>query len=218
MTTSPPLQHGASIVTSPLRAISTTAAPPFPPAALRPLITEIAILLRQRGESVSVAETAAGGIISASLLSFAGASKYYKGGLTLYTLESRIAFGGWTAENLKTYTGPTPAIVAGLAENVRERLGSTYTVCESGTAGPSGGDTPNRKPGYVALAVSVNPSADPNGPNSPHTITKELDTELGGDREANMLRFAFEALILLRDVIRDRGSGASLAAGGAASS
>ena len=89
---------------------------------------------------------AAGGLISASLLSTPGASKIYKGGLTLYTLESRIAFAGWTEETRAAYKGPTEDVVKGLAENVRGTLGATYCVCESGTAGPTGGNTRNRTP------------------------------------------------------------------------
>ncbi|OCL11507.1 hypothetical protein AOQ84DRAFT_396184 [Glonium stellatum] len=165
----------------------------FPPDALREIVAEVAGLLRERKESISVAETAAGGIISAALLSTPGASGFYKGGLTLYTLESRVAFAGWTSETVKTYGGPTPAIVAGLADNVRAKLGSTYTVSESGTAGPTGGNTKNRTPGYVALAVSSESG----------TTTREIETGLGGDREANMVQFALEALKLLRDVITD---------------
>lgn len=95
---------------------------------------------------VTILAKAAGGIISASLLSTPGASGFYKGGLTLYTLESRIAFAGWSHENIKSYKGPTPEIVAGLAENVREKLGSIYAISESGTAGPTGGSTRNRTP------------------------------------------------------------------------
>jgi PncC family amidohydrolase len=121
----------------------------FPPDSLREIVQEVASLLKERKETISVAETAAGGLISATLLSYPGASGYYKGGLTLYTLESRMAFAGWTQETLKTYSGPTPAIVAGLAEHTRSTLGSTYAVSESGTAGPTGGTTKNRTPGYV---------------------------------------------------------------------
>ena len=84
--------------------------------------------------------------MSASILSTPGASKIYKGGLTLYTLESRIAFAGWTEETVKAYKGPTEEVVKGLAENVREKLGATYCICESGTAGPTGGNTRNRTP------------------------------------------------------------------------
>jgi len=55
----------------------------FPPAVLRPLLAEISGLLKARRETVSVVETAAGGLVSASLLSVPGASGYFKGGLTV---------------------------------------------------------------------------------------------------------------------------------------
>lgn len=55
----------------------------FPPDNLRKNATEIVELLKKRGETVAVAETAAGGLISASLLAVPGASKVYKGGLTV---------------------------------------------------------------------------------------------------------------------------------------
>ena len=81
-----------------------------------------------------------------------------------------------------------------MAKHVRKDLESTYTLAESGTAGPTGGQTPNRKPGYVALAVDCDRG----------TFTKELNTELGGDRVANMLRFTVEALTLLKEVIEGK--------------
>lgn len=40
---------------------------------------------------------------------------------------------GWTEEHTKAYKGPTPQVVSMLAENVRAKLESTYTICESGT-------------------------------------------------------------------------------------
>lgn len=146
----------------------------FPPPSLQPLIQEIFDLLKARNETVSVAETvrtpsclytvyllspsrvkpnilissyqAAGGLISASLLSTPGASSIYKGGLTVYTLESRLAFAGWTSANIEKYKGPTTEIVANMADHTRQTLGSTYAISESGTAGPTGGTTRNRTP------------------------------------------------------------------------
>jgi nicotinamide mononucleotide (NMN) deamidase PncC len=76
----------------------------FPPPTLKQLANQVASLLNSRKETVSVAETTSGGLVSAALLSVPGASAYYKGGLMLYTRESRIAYGGWTEETLKTYT------------------------------------------------------------------------------------------------------------------
>jgi len=164
----------------------------FPPAAIKPIVEEVAALLKERNETISVAETAAGGIISASILSTPGASKIYKGGLTLYTLESRKAYGGWTEAHVANYNGPSPKIVEGLADEVRKTLGSTYTVSESGTAGPTGsGKTKNRQPGYVAVAVST----------ASGTYSRDLDTGVGTDREKNMIAFAVEALKLVKEVI-----------------
>ncbi|RMX86015.1 hypothetical protein D0869_03396 [Hortaea werneckii] len=179
-------QHTRTMATSP----PTNA--DFPPAEVRQILHEVTTLLKDRGETVSIAETAAGGLISSSILSTPGASQIYKGGLTLYTLPSRIAYAGWSQETIANYKGPTTDIVSGLARHVRKDLESTYTIAESGTAGPTGGNTPNRKPGYVALAVDSDRG----------TFTKELNTELGADRVANMLRFAVEALKLLKEVLQ----------------
>ncbi|PIG82886.1 MOSC domain protein [Aspergillus arachidicola] len=162
----------------------------FPPSNLQPIVREVFELLRAKKETISVAETAAGGLISASLLSVSGASAVYKGGLTVYTLESRIAFAGWTPAHLENYNGPTPAIVAQMADHVRHTLGSTYTVSESGTAGPTGGTARNRTPGYVAVAVST----------AHGTYTREVETG-SDDRQKNMVTFAEESLKLLRDVL-----------------
>ncbi|KAF2711575.1 putative competence/damage-inducible protein CinA [Pleomassaria siparia CBS 279.74] len=174
----------------------------FPPSELREVVKEVATLLKERKETISVAETAAGGLISASLLSFPGASGYYKGGTTLYTLESRIAYAGWTDAHITNYAGPTPEIVAGLAEHTRKTLGSTYTVSESGTAGPANPKRSGHKngaPGYVALAVARDGG---------ESVTREVETGLGNDREGNMVAFAVEGLKLVRDVIkRDNGEG-----------
>jgi nicotinamide mononucleotide (NMN) deamidase PncC len=68
---------------------------------------------------------------------------------------------------------------------------STYTLSESGTAGPTGGSTRNRTPGYVALAVVRNDG---------RAFTKEVETG-SSDREGNMAAFAAEGLKLLGEVV-----------------
>ena len=152
---------------------SSDASTHFPPLYhLRDILNEVTSLLRKRNETIAIAETAAGGLLSSSILSTPGASKIYKGGLTLYTLPSRIAYAGWSDENIKGYKGPTPDIVAGLAKHVRGELKADYVIAESGTAGPTGGDTRNRTPGYVALAVDCEKG----------TFTREVETGLGGGR------------------------------------
>ncbi|KAL5338164.1 competence/damage-inducible protein CinA [Aspergillus crustosus] len=167
----------------------------FPPLSLQPIAEEVVELLKARKETVSVAETAAGGLISASLLSIPGASAVYRGGATVYNLESRIAFGGWTEDTLKDYTGSTPEVLTALADYSRQTLGSTYAVSESGTAGPTGGPGKDRTPGFVALAVSTADGAE----------TREI--ERGSDNRAeNMVAFTEAALKLLKEVILSRSS------------
>ncbi|KAI5115459.1 hypothetical protein M0805_006178 [Coniferiporia weirii] len=163
----------------------------FLPPSLVPLLLPIASILTERKETVAVAETAAGGLISAGLLSVPGASAYFRGGLTLYSPPSRVAFGGWTQEDLKTYKGPTPDIVAGLAKHAHETLQSTYAIGESGIAGPTGRALTNLTPGYVALAI-VSEDGE---------VTKEVQTG-SSDREENMVKFTEEALKLFLDVLK----------------
>ena len=144
--------------------MSSKSGAPFPPATLRPLLTEISALLAKPGDplagpiSLAVAETTSGGLISAALLSVPGASKWYVGGATLYTKKSRELWGGWGAKDLNDYKcvfsdrgllarlpidrpfirrGPTEDVVAGLASHVRSTLDATYCIGESGTAGPT---------------------------------------------------------------------------------
>ena len=104
-----------------------------------------------------------------------------------------MAFAGWTQADIDAYSGPSEGVVTKLAENIRSKLDSTYCLCESGTAGPTGGQTRNRQPGYVALAVS----------RLDGTISKEMETGLGNDREKNMLAFAEEGLRLLKEIVQD---------------
>lgn len=121
-----------------------------------------------------------------------GASKIYAGGLTLYTLPSRIAFAGWTEETIKDYKGPTPEIVSGIAKNVVAKLNADYCICESGTAGPTGGTTRNRTPGYCALAMSDARQ---------ETVTREIETG-SSERTDNMVAFATAAIKLAVEVVR----------------
>jgi len=68
----------------------------FPPEPLKAIVEEVASLLKARKETISVAETAAGGLISAALLAMPGASTFYKGGLTVcYASSPFFLFSMW---------------------------------------------------------------------------------------------------------------------------
>lgn len=155
----------------------------------RALAQEIASLLTQRDETVCVAEGTAGGLISAALLSLAGASRYYRGGGVLYTLRSRIALAGVPAELMANYRGTTFEMLSATAESLRERLEATWCIAESGTAGPTGGRS-GAPPGRTLIAIV--------GPVSRSEI---FETGLE-DRETNMVEFATHSLRLFRTVLQ----------------
>jgi len=154
------------------------------------LALDIGTRLIQRGESVAVAESSAGGLISAALLSVPGASRYYAGGGVVYTLASRTALAGVSAEQYANYRGTTPQMLGTLAESMRLRLGATWCIAESGLAGPTGS-----RFGALAGKVTV-------GVAGPVERVEASETGLS-DREANMVEFSIRALRLLCQVIQE---------------
>ena len=157
------------------------------------LAQEIAALLMERGETVCVAEATTGGLTSAALLWVAGASKYYAGGGVVYTLNSRTVVAGVDPARYANYQGTTPAMIAELAESLRQRLGATWCIAESGLAGPTPGRS-GAPPGKTTVGVA-----------GPVSRTQVFETGIA-DREANMIEFTTLSLRFLRDAIEDAGS------------
>jgi len=144
----------------------------------------IADRLIARGETVAVAESSAGGLISTALLAIPGASAYFLGSVNLYTTSARAALLDLDP-TLRSATVPYAEI---MARAVRGRLAATWGVGESGVTGP----TSNRYGdpiGHGVIAVM--------GPRCRHVI---VHTRLE-DRFANMRAFAHTALHLLANQI-----------------
>jgi nicotinamide-nucleotide amidase len=152
--------------------------------SLLPRAERIAALLASRRETLAIAESSAGGLISASLLSVPGASAFFLGGAVVYTRQARRALLGIGDEALAGFRPATEAYAALLARTARERFGATWSLAETGATGPTGnryGDAA----GHACLAVA--------GPVE-RTITLETASP---DRHANMRAFATAALELL---------------------
>jgi PncC family amidohydrolase len=151
---------------------------------LHPVAETLAALLKERRESVAVAESSAGGLIAAALLAQPGASAYFLGGAVVYTYAARRLFLDLPDAALAGIRPATEAYARLLARVVRQRLGATWGLAETGATGPTGnryGDSP----GHVCLAVA--------GP-AEQAITLETGR---ADRLANMHAFAAAALELL---------------------
>jgi len=157
-----------------------------------PLLTTadaIGELLKQRKETVAVAESSTGGLIAASLLAVPGASAYFVGGGVIYTHKVREALLGIDLADHPGMRASTEPYALLCATTMRQRLGTTWGIGESGATGPTGnryGDAA----GHSCIAIS--------GPQS-RSITLETGQS---EREDNMWRFAREALALFEQVLR----------------
>jgi len=149
----------------------------------------IGAILKQRKETLAVAESSAGGLISASMLSVAGASAYFIGGSVTYTRQSMRGLLNMTDEKFAQMRGLTEAAALALARAAHQLLSPTWAISEIGAAGPTGsryGDPP----GKTVIAI-VGPSE--------HAIVLETGS---GDRVANMRSFAAAALDLFEKVLK----------------
>src|SRR5487761_2470564 len=144
--------------------------------SLLPLAEKIAVRLIARKETIAVAESSTGGLIAAALLSVPGASAYFMGGAVVYTKTARAALLGLGDANMQGLRPSTEAYAQLNARRVRERLGTTWALGETGATGPTGnryGDAA----GHSCLAVA--------GPTE-----ESLTLETGSaDRLANMQKF-----------------------------
>ena len=101
---------------------------------LTPLAESVGALLKERGEKIAVADSSAGGLISAALLSVPGASAYYIGGIVSYTGVSRVALLGISEDDMarvgmRASTEPYAALIA---KTVREKMGADWGIAENG--------------------------------------------------------------------------------------
>ncbi len=158
------------------------------PDLLNGVVQRIAERLKARGETVAVAESSTGGLISASLLSVPGASAYFLGGSVVYTLVSRRELIRITAADVEGLEPLSEPMVRKFAERAREQLNATWGVAELGAAGPTGVRY-GHPAGTSVIAVT-----------GPVTLSTTIQTG-SDDREANMWRFTNSALCLLRDVL-----------------
>ena len=153
--------------------------------------TMVAARLQARGETVAVAESSAGGLISAALLAVPGASAYFLGGAVAYTGAAKEHLLGVSGEDMAAGRAATEAHALVLARRVRTALGATWGIGETGAAGPAGtryGDPP----GHACVGVV--------GP-----IRRASTVATGrSDRTANMEIFAISALLLLQAALDEQ--------------
>jgi len=155
---------------------------------LKPLAEKVAARLIARKETIAVAESSTGGLIAAALLALPGASVFFLGGAVVYTKASRSALLGIGDAEMQGLRPATEAYSSLIAERLRARLGATWSIGETGAAGPTGnryGDPA----GHTCIAIA--------GP-----VERAVTLKTGSaDRRANMDAFARTALELMSEAV-----------------
>jgi nicotinamide-nucleotide amidase len=155
---------------------------------LIPLAETIAARLKARRESIAIAESSTGGLISAALLALPGASAYFLGGAVAYTRQAKVLLLGLDEAALTEFRSATEPHALLLARGVRARFAASWGLAETGATGPTGnryGDPA----GHTCLAVTG-------------IVERTITLETGSaERLANMRAFAAAALKLLADAI-----------------
>jgi len=149
-----------------------------------------AAVLKERGERIAVAESSAGGLISAALLAVPGASTYFTAGGVVYTARALKGLLDVSREDVadRGLRSSSEPYAAFLAETVRARHRIDWGLSETGAAGPTG--NPYGDPaGHTCFAVA-----------GPIAKTRMLRTGTS-DRWTNMNRFAEAALTLLVEAL-----------------
>jgi nicotinamide-nucleotide amidase len=118
---------------------------------------QVFALLRGDGgrppETIAVAESCTGGLLSARLTERAGSSEVFDGGLVVYSNAAKVALAGVDASLIEAHGAVSEEVAEALADGARAALGADVGVGVTGIAGPGGG-TPEKPVGLVWLSVS----------------------------------------------------------------
>ena len=105
---------------------------------LLPLAEPVAMLLKQRRETIAVAESSTGGLIAAALLAVPGASAYFLGGAVVYTRKARELLMQLPREAVTGMRSASEPYALLLARTASQRFSASWGLAETGAAGPSG--------------------------------------------------------------------------------
>jgi len=148
---------------------------------------EIGDLLREKGLTLGVVESATGGLLSHRITNVPGSSDYYQGSITAYSNEVKIRVVGVSEETIRRCGAVSPEVAEEMAQGGQRVLGVDICLADTGIAGPGGG-TPGKPVGLFYLGLAHKSAAS----------RKHL---FHGDREQNKESAAEAALVWLKEYL-----------------
>ena len=110
-------------------------------------------LLREKGLTLSAAESCTGGLISKLMTDLPGVSEVYMGGVCTYSNEAKSALLGIDPALIREKGAVSAEVAREMAERVRERFSTDLGIGVTGIAGPGGG-TAEKPVGLVYIALA----------------------------------------------------------------
>ena len=149
---------------------------------------EVGDLLRQKGLTLGLVESASGGLISHRITNVPGSSDYYKGSVTAYSNEVKSEVVGVSAETINQHGAVSSQVAEEMAQGGRKLLAADICLADTGIAGP-GGATQEKPVGLFYIGLS----------HGAGTYSRKHNFQ--GDREQNKRSAAEAALGWLKEYL-----------------
>jgi nicotinamide-nucleotide amidase len=150
----------------------------------------VAMYLIMKQQTLAVAESCTGGLLSERLTNVPGSSNFFLGGVVCYSNQLKTKLAGVPPGLIEDHGAVSGLVAQALGEGVRRRAGASIGIGITGIAGPGGGTT--EKPvGLVFIAL-----ADGRG-----TVIRKF--KFPGDRERVRFWAAQMALEMIRRRVRE---------------
>jgi nicotinamide-nucleotide amidase len=146
-------------------------------------------LLLAKGQTLAVAESCTGGLVSELLTAHPGASAVFRGAAVTYANDAKIALLGVPAVLLARFGAVSAEVACAMAEGARLAFNSEVALALTGIAGPTGGSA-DKPVGLVHYAVATAQGVS------------DRRAVFSGTREQVRRRAAFAGLALVRAVVR----------------
>jgi len=149
---------------------------------------EVGNLLRHKGLTLGLVESATGGLISHLITNVPGSSDYYKGSVIAYSNQAKVSLVGVEEETINKYGAVSPQVAEEMAQGGRRILDADICLADTGIAGPSGA-TPGKPVGLFYIGLS----------HQAETYSQKHNFQ--GNREQNKHRAAETALSWLKEYL-----------------
>jgi nicotinamide-nucleotide amidase len=112
-------------------------------------------LLKDKGYKIAVAESCTGGLLAQRIVTVAGASEYFQGGITAYSNEAKQNLLNVKHDTLVNHGAVSKETAIEMAYNAAKLFNTNLAISTTGIAGPSGGSS--EKPvGTVWIGIYIN--------------------------------------------------------------